>query len=84
VTLIEIQENLRQQVRSAALELFGVELGQLNAETPPRPQLGDLAFPVAFELAKLIKLTTGAKLAPKIAFTLCYGQSSDSGRWFGP
>lgn len=65
MTLIEIQENLRQRVRSAALDLFGVELEQLNAETPPRPELGDLAFPVAFELAKLVKQGTGVKLAPR-------------------
>ncbi|MEK6283852.1 MAG: DALR anticodon-binding domain-containing protein [Acidobacteriota bacterium] len=65
VTLIEIQEKLKQQVRGAALELFGVELEQLNAETPPRPDLGDVAFPVAFELAKLIKQGTGVKLPPR-------------------
>ncbi len=47
------------------MELFGVELEQLSAETPPRPELGDLAFPVAFELAKLIKQATGVKLAPR-------------------
>lgn len=65
VTLIEIQEHLRERVRSAALELFGVELDQFNTETPPRPDLGDLAFPVAFELAKLIKQGTGVKLPPR-------------------
>ncbi len=65
MTLIEIQRNLRQRVRSAALELFGVELEQVNAETPPRHELGDLAFPVAFELAKLVKQGTGVKLAPR-------------------
>lgn len=52
-------------MRAAALELFGVELEQVSAETPPRPELGDLAFPVAFELAKLVKLGTGVKLAPR-------------------
>ena len=45
--------------------MFGVELEQFNAETPPKPELGDLAFPVAFELAKLIKQGTGVKLAPR-------------------
>ena len=65
MTLIEIQQNLKQLVRAAALELFGVELEQINAETPPRPDLGDLAFPVAFELAKLIKQGTGVKLPPR-------------------
>ena len=63
--LIEIQDRLKQQVRAAALELFGVELDQLNAEVPPRPELGDLAFPVSFELAKLIKQGTGVKLPPR-------------------
>ena len=65
MSLIEIQESLKQRVRAAALELFGVELDQFGAETPPRPELGDLAFPVAFELAKLIKQGTGVKLPPR-------------------
>src|SRR5207247_6304891 len=56
---------VKQRVQAAALELFGVELEQVNAETPPRPELGDLAFPVAFELAKLIKQGTGVKLPPR-------------------
>jgi arginyl-tRNA synthetase len=65
VTLIDLQAKLKQQVRGTALDLFGVELDQISAETPPKPQLGDLAFPVAFELAKLIKQATGVKLAPR-------------------
>ncbi len=52
-------------MRAAALELFGIELEQLNAETPPRAELGDVAFPVAFELAKLIKQSTGVKTNPR-------------------
>src|SRR6185295_11454509 len=44
---------------------FGVDLHQLNAQAPPRAELGDLAFPVSFELAKLVKQTTGEKLAPR-------------------
>src|SRR5687767_11079716 len=63
--LIEIQDRLKQNVRAAALELFGVELDQLSAEVPPRPELGDLAFPVSFELAKLIKQGSGVKLPPR-------------------
>jgi arginyl-tRNA synthetase len=66
VTLIEIQERLKQETRAAARELFGIELEQVNAETPPRPELGDLAFPVSFELAKLIKQSTGVKTAPRL------------------
>ena len=65
MTLQTLQTNLKRQVQSAALELFGVELEQVNAETPPKPELGDLAFPVAFELAKLVKQATGVKLPPR-------------------
>lgn len=65
MTLIEIQDRLKQQVRAAALDLFGIELEQIGAEVPPRPELGDLAFPVSFELAKLIKQATGNKVAPR-------------------
>ena len=63
--LTDIQDRLKQATRAAALELFGIELEQLNAETPPRPDLGDLAFPVSFELAKRIKQATGEKTNPR-------------------
>ena len=65
VTLIKLQQKLKRNVEAAALELFGVELEQIPAETPPKTELGDLAFPVAFELAKRIKQGTGVKLAPR-------------------
>jgi arginyl-tRNA synthetase len=65
VSLTEIQDRLKQATRAAALELFGIALEQLNAEVPPRPELGDLAFPVSFELAKQIKQATGEKTAPR-------------------
>src|SRR5882762_6407954 len=50
---------------AAAAELFQIELEQLVTEVPPRTELGDLAFPVAFELAKQIKQKTGEKRAPR-------------------
>ena len=65
MTLTELQQKLRERIRSAAREIFGVEVQQLAAEAPPRPELGDLAFPVSFELAKLIKQATGEKQAPR-------------------
>jgi len=65
MTLIELQQKLKDRIRSAARELFGVEVQQLAAEVPPRPDLGDLAFPVSFELAKLIKQATGEKQNPR-------------------
>ena len=65
MTLLDLQQRLKESIRKAARDLFGVEIEQLNAETPPKPELGDLAFPVSFELAKLIKQKTGEKTAPR-------------------
>lgn len=65
MTLTELQQKLRERIRVAAHDTFSVELQQVNAETPPRAELGDLAFPVSFELAKLIKQATGEKQNPR-------------------
>ena len=65
MNLIELQQSLRERVRAAAAARFGVELEQVPAEVPPRTELGDLAFPVAFELAKRIKQQTGEKRNPR-------------------
>jgi arginyl-tRNA synthetase len=65
VSLLDLQSRLRELVCEAALELFGVTLEQVSAEVPPRTELGDLAFPVAFELAKRIKQATGEKRQPR-------------------
>jgi arginyl-tRNA synthetase len=65
MTLTQLQQRLKEKIRTAARELFGVELQQPAAEVPPRPELGDLAFPVSFELAKLIKQATGEKQNPR-------------------
>ncbi len=65
MSLIELQQSLRERVRAAASESFGVELEQVPSEVPPRTELGDLAFPVAFELAKRIKQATGEKRNPR-------------------
>ncbi|HEX2271809.1 MAG TPA: arginine--tRNA ligase [Pyrinomonadaceae bacterium] len=65
MTLIQLQQKLKDRIRAAAHEVFGVELEQLNADQPPKPELGDLAFPVSFELAKLVKQKTGEKQNPR-------------------
>jgi arginyl-tRNA synthetase len=65
VNLLDLQTSLREAVKLAARELFNIELEQIAAEVPPRTELGDLAFPVAFELAKRIKQATGEKRAPR-------------------
>jgi arginyl-tRNA synthetase len=65
MTIVELQNSLREKVREAAAEKFGIDLDQIASEIPPKTELGDLAFPVAFELAKLIKGTTGEKQNPR-------------------
>jgi arginyl-tRNA synthetase len=65
MTLTELQQKLRERIRVAARETFGVEPQQIGAEAPPRAELGDLAFPVSFELAKLIKQASGEKQPPR-------------------
>ena len=65
MTLLELQTRLRETILQEARKQFGVELDQIAGEVPPRTELGDLAFPVAFELAKQIKKTTGEKRAPR-------------------
>src|SRR5437762_1195485 len=71
MTILEIQQLLLEKVRSTAAEKFAVELDQIAVEVPPRTELGDLAFPIAFELAKRIKQSTGEKRNPRdIAETL--------------
>jgi len=65
VNLIELQNKLKAAIRAAAAESFAVELEDVAGEVPPRTELGDLAFPIAFELAKQIKKKTGEKQAPR-------------------
>jgi arginyl-tRNA synthetase len=65
VNLLDLQTTLRDSVIKAAQDIFGITLEQVVAEVPPRTELGDMAFPVAFELAKRIKQATGEKRAPR-------------------
>ena len=65
MTIVELQNSLREKVREAAAGKFGIDLDQIASEIPPKTELGDLAFPVAFELAKLIKGATGEKQNPR-------------------
>ncbi len=71
MTITEIQKTLRETVKATAVAKFGVDLDTIVTETPPKTELGDVAFPVAFELAKQIKQATGEKKNPReIAETL--------------
>src|SRR5436190_5213897 len=65
MTVTEIQNALRSKVRDGGKALFDIDLPQVASEIPPKTELGDLAFPAAFELAKLIKQATGEKQNPR-------------------
>jgi arginyl-tRNA synthetase len=49
--MAEVEDQLRQFVNRH----FGVELPPLMIETPPRIEMGDLAFPFPFELARTLR-----------------------------
>ncbi|MFN0139858.1 MAG: hypothetical protein ACKVQW_07190, partial [Pyrinomonadaceae bacterium] len=65
MTITEIQKALADAVRSASRKHFSVQPDGMATETPPKTELGDVAFPVAFELAKKIKQSTGEKKNPR-------------------
>lgn len=65
MTLTELQALLRHKVREAAQSKFQITLDQVVAEVPPKTELGDLAFPIGFELAKQVKAATGEKQNPR-------------------
>jgi arginyl-tRNA synthetase len=71
-----IKGNLTALVR----DNFDIALDDLVVEVPPKTELGDLAFPVAFDLAKRIKAATGEKKNPReLATKLAEGLKSLSG-----
>ncbi len=71
MSLLKLQKKLRETVVKTAKAEFNIELEAVAAEVPPKTELGDLAFPIAFELAKRIKQATGEKRNPReIAETL--------------
>ena len=50
-----IQQTLLARIQAILLAKYGVTLGQLAVEQPPSVAMGELALPVAFELAKRLR-----------------------------
>ncbi|QHN03722.1 arginine--tRNA ligase [Granulicella sp. WH15] len=50
-----VQQSLLLRIQAILLAQYGVELSQLAIEQPPNVALGELALPVAFELAKRLR-----------------------------
>ncbi len=71
---------IKQKLVALIQEQFQIELADFPTEIPPKTELGDLAFPVSFELAKRIKAQTGEKKNPReIATKLAEGMSNIDG-----
>jgi arginyl-tRNA synthetase len=56
---------IKQRLIALARDNFNIDPGDVVSEIPPKIELGDLAFPLAFDLAKRIKATTGEKKNPR-------------------
>src|SRR5215467_7457894 len=56
---------IKQRLIALSRDNFNIDPGEIVSEIPPRTELGDLAFPIAFDLAKRIKSATGEKKNPR-------------------
>ncbi|HEV7906171.1 MAG TPA: arginine--tRNA ligase [Pyrinomonadaceae bacterium] len=64
MNLLELQQRLSARVQRTIEEKF-VSFPTVNGEIPPRTELGDIAFPVAFEVAKRLKQERGERANPR-------------------
>src|SRR3981081_1911180 len=56
--IVAIQGALRSAIRETVTRLYQIDpasLPSINVETPPRRALGDMAVPLAFELARRLR-----------------------------
>lgn len=67
--LKQIQTTIEQRLLDFINNKFGLSLERINFEVPPRLELGELATPVAFELARRLKRAPRA-IAEEIAASL--------------
>ncbi len=64
-----LKEELERAIASACRRLFGLDPPRVVLETPPKVELGDLASPVAFDLAKRLRRpprTIAEELGPEL------------------
>lgn len=60
-----LADEIRQQLIGLVREQLGIDPGEIAVEIPPQREMGDLAFPLAFDLAKRIRAATGEKKNPR-------------------
>src|SRR5689334_22236732 len=65
--LLQIQRAIKQELAMVIKRVFEIELAaaEIAVEYPPKPELGDLAIPIAFALASRLKAATGTKQNPR-------------------
>ncbi|MEO6802427.1 MAG: arginine--tRNA ligase, partial [Granulicella sp.] len=74
-----VQQNLLTRIQAILLAKYDVTLAQLAVEQPPTIALGELALPVAFELAKRLRKAPraiAAELAEELKAAIPEGVSS--------
>jgi arginyl-tRNA synthetase len=49
------QQQLQTRIEALLMERYGIALANLVVELPPKIEFGEMALPVAFELAKRLK-----------------------------
>ncbi|HEX4156051.1 MAG TPA: arginine--tRNA ligase [Acidobacteriaceae bacterium] len=65
-----LQQRIQARIQELLAERYGVELAQLAVELPPKLEFGEMALPIAFELAKRLKKAPRAiaqELQPALA-----------------
>ncbi len=77
-----IQLSLQARIQAILLAKYDIVLAQLAVEQPPNIALGELALPVAFELAKRLRKAPRA-IATELAAELQTEPRSASGRCVG-
>lgn len=65
--LLAFQRVIKNALQQAIKQSFAIDLSanDIVVEFPPKTEMGDLAFPIGFELAKRLKAITGAKQNPR-------------------
>ena len=75
-----LANQIKRQLIDLVRDQLNLDLDDLAVEIPPQREMGDLAFPLAFDLAKRIKATTGEKKNPReLASRLAAGLSGIAG-----
>jgi arginyl-tRNA synthetase len=65
-----LQQTIQARIQALLNDRYGVDLAQLAVELPPKLEFGEMALPVAFELAKRLKKAPRAiaqELQPELA-----------------